>query len=187
MVAKFDGIKHTTVDKLSRFGTNCKHTQNIQRDLLIYMHKYLHPIVQPEADCVKIPLQIIKGEHTGTHILPHYYMAPRKLMSFMYNNFRTACQDKILGQDGAMGECWSNIADDDPRIIKLAKEHPDYKRKCVPIIIHGDGVPCTNNHSLDAISFESILAKMGYGHNLQHIGLHVLYYWGVHTNHGFRE
>ena len=90
-------------------------------------------------------------------------MAPHKLMSFMYNNFKTAFQVKILGHNGAMDECWSNIADDDPRLIQLAKDHPDYKRKCVPIIIHGDGVPCTNNHSLDAISFESVSAKRGMG------------------------
>ena len=62
-----------------------------------------------------------------------------------------------------MEEFWSGIADDDPRAIQLANGHPDYKTKCTPIIIHGDGVPCTNNHSLDTISFESILAKRNMG------------------------
>jgi hypothetical protein len=163
MMAKWDGIKHTTVDNLSSLGSNGKHWGNIHRDLIIYMTKYSHPIVQPEADCVKIPLQIIKGEKTGTHSLPHYYLAPHKLLAFMYNKFKKAFQNKILGQDGAMEEFWSSLADDDPRLIQLAKYHPDYEKKCVPIIIHGDGVPCTNNHSLDAISFESMLAKRGMG------------------------
>ena len=62
-----------------------------------------------------------------------------------------------------MEEFWSGIANDDPRIIQLAKDHPGYKRKCVPIVIHGDGVPCTNNHTLDTISFESLLAKKNDG------------------------
>jgi hypothetical protein len=93
------------------------------------MSKYLHPLVQPEADCVKIPLKNLKGEQTGTRNLHHYYLAPHKLMSFMYNNSKTTFQDKILGHDGAMEEVWSNIADDDPRLIQLAKDHPDYKRK----------------------------------------------------------
>ena len=53
----------------------------------------------------------------------------------------------------------SGVPHDDPRLIQLVQDHPDYKNKCVPIIIHGDGVPCTNNHSIDVISFESILAK----------------------------
>ena len=92
--------------------------------LLGFMNKCLHPIAQPEADCVKIPLKHLKGEHTGTHNLHRYYLAPHKLMSFMYNNFKTAFQDNILGHDGAMEEFWSNIADDDPRLIQLAEDHP---------------------------------------------------------------
>ena len=47
----------------------------------------------------------------------------------------------------------------DPRVIQLAKDHPDYKTKCIPYVIHGDGVPCTKNHTLDCISFESLVAK----------------------------
>ena len=93
MIAKLDGIKHTTVDKLSSLGSHGKHWGNIHTELLGFMNKYLHPIVQPEADCVKIPLTILKGEHTGTHNLHHYYLAPHKLMSFMYNNSKTAFQD----------------------------------------------------------------------------------------------
>ena len=102
MMAKLDGIKHTSVDKLSSLGSNGKHLGNIHRDLLTYMTKYLHPIVKPEADCVNLPLQILKGEKTGTHNLPHYYLAPHKLLAFMYNKFNKAFQDKISGQDGAM-------------------------------------------------------------------------------------
>ena len=74
----------------------------IHRDLLTLMGNYLHPLVQPEGDCVKIPFQILKGEHTGTENLHHYYLAPHKLMSFMYNNVKTSVQDTILGHDGAM-------------------------------------------------------------------------------------
>ena len=84
-------------------------------------------------------------------------------MSFMYSTFRKALKEKVLGSDGAMDEFRSGVADDDPRLIQLVKDHPDYKKKCVPIIIHGDGVPCTNNHSLDAISVESIFAKRSVG------------------------
>ena len=97
MMPKLDDIKHATMDKWSSLGSTGKHWGNIHRDLLRFMNKYVHPIVQPEADCVKIPLKILKGEHTGTHNLHHYYLAPHKLMSFMYNNFKTAFQDKNLG------------------------------------------------------------------------------------------
>ena len=95
MMAKQDGIKHTFVDKLARLGTTGKHHSNIHRDLMVYMPKYLNPYTKPEADCVKIPLNILKGEKAGTHLIPHYYLAPHKLMSYMYHNFKISFQDTI--------------------------------------------------------------------------------------------
>ena len=62
--------------------------------------------------------------------------------------WKTVCQTLLMMTLGSSS--W-------PKITHITK------KKCVPIIIHGDGVPCTNNHSLDAISFESILAKRGMG------------------------
>ena len=62
MIAKQDGIKHTSVDKFASLGTNGKHHSNIQKDLMVYMPKYLKPYSKPEADCVKIPLKILKRE-----------------------------------------------------------------------------------------------------------------------------
>ena len=29
----------------------------------------------------------------------------------------------------------------------------------MPLVIHGDGVPCNKNHRLDTLSFESLLSK----------------------------
>ena len=163
MMAQFDGVKHPHINKLASLGTTGLHPGNMNRDLVRYTKKYMHPIENLDPDFCKIPLKILKGPKTGTHLIPHYYLAPHKLLSFMYDKFRPCFRQKILGNAGAMEEFWSGIADDDPRLIQLVKDHPDYKKKCVPIIIHGDGVPCTNNHSLDAISFESILAKRGMG------------------------
>lgn len=87
-------------------------------------------------------------------------------MCYMYRSFHKICQDTIFGKEVAMDEFWKTIADDDLRLIQLAKDHQEYPKKCVPIIIHGDGLPCTNSHSLDTISFESVFAKKkGMGSN----------------------
>ena len=147
---------------------------------MVYMPKYLNPYSKPEADCVKIPLKILKGEKAGTHLIPHYYLAPHKLMSYMYHNFKTSFQDTILCKECDMEEFWNTIAGGDPRLIQLASDHPEYKKKCVPIIIHGDGVPCTNNHSLDTISFESLLAKRGLGSNCSTLD-YIFFITGVFT------
>ena len=62
MMAKLDGIEHTSIDKFASLGTHGKHTQHIHRDLLNYMKSYL-PFVQLAATCVNIPLKILKGDN----------------------------------------------------------------------------------------------------------------------------
>ena len=57
------------------------------------------------------------------------------------------------------------IPEDDPRIVQLAADHPDYRQTCVPIVLHGDVVPCTNNNSLDTIAFESLIAKRSHAYS----------------------
>ena len=70
-------------------------------------------------------------------------MAPDKTVSFMYEQFNAAFNSKLLGNYGNLQECWDGISDDDPRVAQLLKDHHDYKSKCIPLVIHGDGVPCT--------------------------------------------
>ena len=85
------------------------------------------------------------------------------MANFIYTNFPADFKNKFLGNDNAMAEFWSGIPEDDPRIRKLKTDHRNYKETCIPIVLHGDGVPCTNSHSLDTISFESLLAKRSTG------------------------
>ena len=72
MMAKEDGVKHTSIDKLASLGASDKYPGNCHRDLHSYMSKYLHPTGQPQVDCVKIPLKIRKGEKAGIHLIPYY-------------------------------------------------------------------------------------------------------------------
>ena len=123
------------------------------------MQSYLNPIKMPTPEAVKIPMRISKGKNAGIHELDHHYLPPHKLISFLYHNFRYEFDTKLLGSTGAIAEFWNGISQNDPRIVKLKADHPNYKSCCIPIVIHGDGVPCTNNHTLDTISFESLLAK----------------------------
>ena len=111
MIAKQDGIKHTTVDKLASLGTNGKHHGNIHRDLMVYMPKYLKPYSKPEADCVKIPLKILKGEKTGTHLIPHYLLGTSQVNVLHVSYFQDIFPRHNLGQRRCHGRvleynCW---------------------------------------------------------------------------------
>ena len=159
-MASLDGLKHPDVERLAGFGTRGKHTGNIDRDLRRYVKDdYLGHIQLPDASAYPLPLKILKGPEAGVHLMPHYYMAPHVLMSFLHRNFPKDFEAKILGTESALGDFWAGVKSDDPRVVQLRKDHPDYKKWCVPLVIHGDGVPCTKNHSLDTLSFESLLSK----------------------------
>ena len=48
----------------------------------------------------------------------------------------------------------------DPRLTSFPfLRSNDIRAKTYPLIVHGDGVPCTNKGSLDCISVESLCAK----------------------------
>ena len=159
VLARHDGIEHSHVDSLAKLGTTGKHTDNIDRDLRQFMQSYLHPVKLPTSNHVDMPLKILKGKHTGTHDLPHHFLPPHKLASFLYDSFRPQFEAKVLGAPGALEEFWSNVDVADPRLQKLSRVHPDYMTTCIPIVLHGDGVPCTNNNTLDCLSWESLTAK----------------------------
>ena len=159
-VAHLDGLHHPDIDKLASFGTWGKHWGNIDRDLRRYVKEvYLNDIHMPSAETYELPLKILKGPDKGVHLMPHYYMAPHVLMSYLHNAFPKDFAQKILGTKDAMAEFWAGVPSTDPRLEQLRKDHPDYRKCVVPLVIHGDGVPCTKNHSLDTMSVESLLSK----------------------------
>jgi hypothetical protein len=92
-------------------------------------------------------------------LLPHHYMAPHVLISWLWKHWSEDFMQKILGTAGALAEFWAGVPRADPRLEQLRKDHPEYAKWCVPIVVHGDGVPCTKNHTLDTLSFESLLTK----------------------------
>ena len=98
-MAHLDGLHHPDVDKLASFGTWAKHTSNIDRDLRHYVRNvYLSDVHMPCADTYQLPLKILKGPDKGVHMMPHHYMAPHVLISFIWNNFREVIKHKLLAQ-----------------------------------------------------------------------------------------
>ena len=111
MMAKQDGIKHTSVDKLARLVTNGKHHGNIHRDLMVYMPTYLNPYTKPEADCVKIPLRIPKGEKHWHKLASTLLLGTSQIVVFQVQQFQASFQRQDLRQRWCHGRmlvkcCW---------------------------------------------------------------------------------
>ena len=150
-MAHKDGLNHPDVTSLAGFGTWGKHSGNIDRDLRKYVRNdYLSSVQMPCADAYQLPLKILKGPDTGVHTLAHYYMAPHVLMSYLHRAFPADFAHKIIGSRTALAECWAGVPSNDPRLVQLKADHPEYNKWCVPLVIHGDGVPCTKNDILSS-------------------------------------
>ena len=123
------------------------------------VRKSLKPIKFPCPDFVQLPLIVLKGPDAGAHMMPRYYMPPHVLMSWLHKTFLLDFANTILGTENAISEFWAGVPSSDPRLVQLRRDHPDYKKYCVPLVIHGDDVHCTKNLTLDTLSVESLLFK----------------------------
>jgi len=154
--AKHDGLQHPLVVLLAGLGTSGKHEGNVARDLDAFLRRYLK-VDPPTPTNHGLPLKILKGAHAGVHMIPTAFLLPHILLSFLWTHFRPIFEDRLLGAPGALVQFWSQMDTRDPRLqtSKHMFRSKDYSKTVVPLMLHGDGVPCTNHGSVDVISFES--------------------------------
>ena len=90
-------------------------------------------------------------------ILPHEWFA------YLHNSFHGLFYKLFMGTNGAaegkrkLMAFWGTIKEDDPRRAALRADMA--KDRTIPGWIHGDGVPCTKNDSMEVCSWGSMLSK----------------------------
>lgn len=104
-IAKLASPAHPSWDKLESFGTGGRHANNIDRDLRHDMQSYLHPIKKPSPESVSMLLKLHKGKDTDTHLIPHDFLPPHKLIKFIFSEFQSYFKSNLLGTDEEMAEC----------------------------------------------------------------------------------
>ncbi len=82
----------------------------------------------------------------------------------MYLYFKNLYDICIRGNSGALAEFWGNIEKSDPRIASFPiLREPGFESNTYPLLLHGDGVPCTKKGSLDCLTFESLPGRFSSG------------------------
>ena len=128
--------------------------------LTAYIKDNYKPAIEPAS--IMLPMYVHKGKPSdiGARILPHFYLPPYRWLHCMYHNYPGEFYNRIAGSPAAITEFWQSIRPPDPKWTNLPahiRNHPDLLTKGVPIILHGDGVPCSKQ-SLQATSFSSLTA-----------------------------
>jgi len=93
---------------------------------------------------------------------PRLRAFPHLLLHALFAQFPDEWRNRIIGHRWALEAFWDGMSANDKRHATLAAYGVDRvscRRRCVPLLVHEDGVPCANRKSLDVISWQSILGS----------------------------
>ena len=101
----------------------------------------------------------LEGSTNKVHEMDVSWIPPHLWLHFLYTVFPAEFKRRVLGPPGALAEFLARVKPDDPRLLQHpARNRPNLRTKGIPIMIHGDGVPCTSGSTLDCLSWQSIPA-----------------------------
>ena len=143
------------LNELASIGTEGRHAKNMFVDL----SAKLSPSHFPEYTA-PLPLKIF--ERPVKPILQSFLL-PHETFSALYHCYPEAWKERILPHQGALDKFWSEMVDHPLMIGHPVHRRANWKKLCIPISMHGDGVPCTGVgkswvKSMELLSWTSCLA-----------------------------
>lgn len=147
---------------LANLGAEGRYPANAASQLRALLRLNDNKICEPLL--VDMPMWNATGHPPTVVVTKFPIMLPHEIMGSLYSHYPHAFQTWFSGEAGDIDSFWSSIRNDDPRMW----EHPvqqieGYRQHCVPLRIHGDGVPFGKSvgHTLDVLSFSSMLGRRG--------------------------
>jgi hypothetical protein len=111
----------------------------------------------PHTVAMALPLELTKGE-VDTVTVP--MMPWHRLLACCCEHHRNAFVQRFVGLDDAIVNFWRGVEPEDPKLLAWAPvlaQKPNYRTHCIPLALHGDGVPVFKGKSLYVISAVSLL------------------------------
>ena len=167
-----DARVHGSVSLCNRYNTH--------RDL---MKRVIEPRLKIRAlTLFTLPVRVkaMFGKHGRFVLAPrvveaqYAMVSPHLFFSQLYHLRRQTFFDRILGCSTDVDVAshlrgwWSKLAADDPRVRDLVAayvgngtvtDRHDFMSRAVPLVLHGDAVPCGNRGSFDALTVSSLLVQ----------------------------
>ena len=154
---------------ISALGTYGEYESNISKQL----KTMLGDPTFPEPHCEAVPMRILKpkGEHIDEEIRPVDFpiIPPHLYLAWLWKSKPDIFAQQFLGGDAtgnSLVDFWNEvISRDDPRLEGLDfSDRPNWKSKAIPIMLHGDQVPCIavgkpGSKSYDTCSMQGVLSS----------------------------
>ena len=126
-----DGVTHPDVVRLSKLGSDGANPQNCLRQMNTLLKR---PTLSSAIGEVEVPMKI--DEHTSEHFMQSI-IDPHAAFADIYTNSPEAFESRICGGNfNRISSFWHDMQDHPGYAT-----HPDHITKCIPIDLHGDGVP----------------------------------------------
>jgi hypothetical protein len=114
---------------------------------------------------ILIPLFVAKGTESALpepSLCAMGFLLPHIWFHWLFKNYRKSFFKIFVGcrESGASARIkafWENVHPMDPRRNTFLMGMANFATKCIPIGVHGDGVPCTKKGSLDVLSMFGLL------------------------------
>jgi hypothetical protein len=156
------GARGGCLEKLAKLGNG--HSSNVARDMGELARNVLALGVIP-IYVAMIPLFVFKSEHDAKPqpgLCPCGFLLPHIWIWYLYTHYRHIFLKRFIGittesqAAQRLSAFWNSVHPGDPRRCSLFNK-ANFATRCVPLGLHGDGVPCTKRDTLDVCSVFGIL------------------------------
>jgi hypothetical protein len=142
---------------LATLGSSGANVQNMHRDMM----NRLPASKLPDAKQVLMPVLSKTSPLGFTNTLMKVWL-PHEVFAALFHGYPDAWQKRILPDADCLANFWQAMEGTPRMLDSPLLERADYKSKCIPIRLHGDGVPCVGagkswSKSVDIFSWSSLL------------------------------
>ena len=154
------GARFRDLEGLAHIGDDGKYPGNMHRDMLSIMPN----INLPQPAKLDLPMQDSStGQISRTEQAILY---PHLMFASLYHHFRAAFFDRLVPDVKGLESFWNNVSSTEQYKDHPLRHKPNHKRRCIPLFLHGDAVPCTGvgkswSKLLDIWSWGSLMTLDG--------------------------
>ena len=160
-------MRHTSpplLKILSELGASGRSPQHCHEELQARVRMMFRPMDVMRFKCPMLSLKRVMGKQMRINA-NHWIVLPFNFFAELFQNAPTEFARSFLGGgDATIADAsrllrgfWANVADDDPRKIRIAEENlkrPDVNavdeiwERAIPISIHGDAFPLARTYEM---------------------------------------
>ena len=144
--------------ELADIGISGRRPQRCHGDLV----KYLSVENSLKPTMVTVPIRNLTGEPTSTADVPIFQ--PHETMSTLHDHHPEIYKPRVLQSPEALNRFGDDMEDHPQLKDHLVRLRRDWKRRVIPLCLHGDGVPPTGigkswSKFMDAFSISSVMGE----------------------------